>query len=46
MRIRFADAELRRLYHDEDYNPPRMGRDLARTFRKKVAIRPFAYSWD
>ena len=38
MRIRFADAELRRLYHDEDHNPPRMGRDLAKTFRKKVAI--------
>ena len=38
MRIRFADAELRRLYHDEDHKPPRMGSDLARTFRKKVAI--------
>lgn len=38
MRIRFSDVELQRLYYEEDYYSPRMGRDLARTYRKKIAI--------
>ena len=38
MRIRFASNELQRLYDDEDHWSPRMARDLARAYRKKVAI--------
>lgn len=38
MRIRFADAELRRLYYEEEYSSSRMASGLTRAFRKKVAI--------
>lgn len=38
MRLRFEDGELRRLYEDADFVLPRLGRDVVRAFRKKVAF--------
>lgn len=37
MRLRFEDENLRRLYEDPDYVHPRLGSEVTRAFRKKVA---------
>ncbi|MFN3218731.1 MAG: type II toxin-antitoxin system RelE/ParE family toxin [Acidimicrobiales bacterium] len=36
MRIRFADDRLRKLYEDPLARDPRLGRDLIKSFRKKM----------
>lgn len=38
MRLRFEDDELRRLYEDGDFVLPRLGPDVVKAFRKKVAF--------
>lgn len=38
MRIDFEDDDLRRLYEDADFTLPRLGRDVVRAYRKKVAF--------
>ena len=37
MRLRFEDDNLRRLHEERDYVHPRLGPEVARAFRKKVA---------
>ena len=37
MRIRFADDNLRRLHEEHDFVLPKLGPDVTRAFRKKVA---------
>lgn len=37
MRIRFEDDDLRRLHEEYDFVLPRLGSEVARAFRKKVA---------
>ena len=37
MRIRFEDDDLRRLHHERDFVLPRLGPEVTRAFRKKVA---------
>lgn len=36
MRVAFEDDELGKLYEDLNHRAPRYGRDLVKTFRKKV----------
>ncbi|WP_165367557.1 type II toxin-antitoxin system RelE/ParE family toxin [Phytoactinopolyspora endophytica] len=38
MRLAFDDEHLRRLYEEAGFNHPRFGRDLVRSFRKKVNL--------
>ncbi len=38
MQVRFATEELRRLFEEPDYAPPRLGRDVVRSYRKKVGF--------
>lgn len=38
MRLRFATDELRRLFEDPAYVSPRLGRDVIRSYRKKVGF--------
>jgi proteic killer suppression protein len=38
MRVRFVTAELRQLYENPDFVPPRFGRDVIRAYRKKVGF--------
>jgi proteic killer suppression protein len=38
MRIEFEDADLRRLYEDPSFGAPQYGRDVIKSFRKKVAF--------
>ena len=38
MRIRFATADLERLYEDASYVSSRFGRDVVRAYRKKVGF--------
>ena len=37
MRLQFEDDNLRRLHEEHDYVHPRLGTEVARAFRKKVA---------
>ena len=37
MRIRFEDDDLRRLHEEHDFVLPRLGPEVIRAFRKKVA---------
>ena len=37
MRLRFEDDDLRRLHEERDFVLPRLGPEVARAFRKKVA---------
>ena len=37
MRIRFEDDDLRRLHEEHDFVLPRLGPEVTRAFRKKVA---------
>lgn len=38
MRVRFATDELRQLFEDPDCAVPRLGRDVIRSYRKKVGF--------
>ena len=37
MRLRFEDDDLRRLHEEHDFVLPRLGPEITRAFRKKVA---------
>ena len=38
MKIDFDDDDLRRLYLENDFALPRLGRDMTKSFRKKVGF--------
>jgi proteic killer suppression protein len=38
MRCEFEDPDLRRLYYESSFRMPRLGTDVVKAFRKKVAL--------
>lgn len=38
MRLEFEDDDLRRLYADAEFHLPRLGPDVVRHFRRKIAV--------
>lgn len=38
MRLRFEDEDLRRLFEDASFRHPRLGDDLVKSYRKKLAF--------